>query len=71
MCKGFAVAACVATLSVALCTPNAHALVPAGKATVSGPELLEIIKEDFIQRKYLVTGALTKTVRKLTLRNNT
>lgn len=24
--------------------------------------MLEIIKEDFIQRKYLVTGALTKTV---------
>jgi len=34
-----------------------------GKLQVTGPELLSIIKEDFLKRKYLVTGNLTQGVR--------
>ena len=56
----FTTAAC---LLVTLPCGPALAQVPEGKATVSGPELLAIIKEDFLQRKYLVTGNLTSKVR--------
>ena len=46
-----------------LMTPDAAmAQLPPGKRSVSGPELVEIVKEDFIKRKYLVTGNLTKEV---------
>lgn len=64
---GSTMAACGAavalSLAVSLMSP-AHALaeLPAGKKAVSGPELVEIIKEDFLKRKYLVTGNLTKEV---------
>ena len=40
----------------------AMAQLPPGKRAVSGPELVEIVKEDFLKRKYLVTGNLTKEV---------
>ena len=50
--------ACSATLA-----PGAAlAELPAGKAAVTGPELLAIIKEDFLTRKYLVTGDLSPRV---------
>lgn len=60
----------VAALSTATCLMMAPALagaalaqVPDGKLQVTGPELLSIIKEDFLKRKYLVTGNLTQGVR--------
>ena len=49
------------TACMVLMTPDeAMAQLPPGKRAVSGPELVEIVKEDFIKRKYLVTGNLTK-----------
>lgn len=64
-----AMAACGAALSLALSAASlwvapGHAMaeLPAGKKAVTGPELVEIIKEDFLKRKYLVTGNLTKEV---------
>ena len=60
-------AAMAAALSILACSATlapgaALAELPAGKAAVTGPELLAIIKEDFLTRKYLVTGDLSPRV---------
>ena len=48
-------------LSISLLPPPAMALAPNKKA-VTPSELVQIVKDDFTQRKYLVTGNLTKEV---------
>jgi len=55
-------AATALSLALHVSPPPAHAVLPAGKARVSLPELTRIVTEDFQQRRYLVTGDLTPTV---------
>lgn len=49
-------------LSISLSPPPALAQLPPNKKAVTPSELVQIVSEDFTQRKYLVTGNLTKEI---------
>lgn len=60
----FAAGVTAAAISLSLITtplPSLAALPP-GKLSATPQEVLEIVKQDFVDRKYLITGDLTKEV---------
>lgn len=59
--SAWASAAAVAAVLHAGVAPS-RAAAPPGKVSVSGPEVVRIVTEDFAKRRYLVTGDLTRGV---------
>ncbi|KAG1669127.1 hypothetical protein FOA52_002638 [Chlamydomonas sp. UWO 241] len=55
-----AVAAAAAATALLAFPQPALAELPPGKRAVTGTELVDILRRDFTERKYLVTGRLTK-----------
>ncbi|KAG1675252.1 hypothetical protein FOA52_016283 [Chlamydomonas sp. UWO 241] len=61
--QGLASMACTVAAAALLLLPQpALAELPPGKRAVSGTELVDILRRDFTENKYLVTGRLTKEV---------